>query len=646
MIDMHPRHIALSIALALPLHLPCPAQADSALTLVDVHETGRDQPASAASALSDPYLSQTSNRVIVRYRSGARSAASGRITRTIDTLGESSGIDAKFVRMTSDGSTLLRFNEPRTLGELHALAKEIESDPDVLYAEPDVILHPFAVPTDPRYNEQWHYFEAQGGINLPAAWDVASGEGVIVGVIDSGIRYHDDLAGQIVGGYDFISEPFESADGDGWDPDPTDPGNWADEGQCGYGSRANPSNWHGTHVAGTVAAGTDNGIGTAGVAWNARILAVRVLGKCGGSMMDIADAMRWAAGLPVEGVKDNPNPAKVLNLSLGGRGPCSRYLAEAIDAVRSEGGTVVAAAGNEAEEAMHFQPANCPGVITVAATRRDGGQAHYSNYGAGVDVAAPGGETFDPDTWEETTIDGVLSTVNSGRTTPGTDDHYSHFQGTSMAAPHVTGVAALLLSANPELTPDRIRDILVSTARPFPTEAGRPCDRERCGAGIIDAAAAVARADSGDLIHLPRAEDTFENTSDVEIADADYTGATSVIEVNRAGDTGTIQVTLDIRHPNASQLYAVLVSPDGEHVVLEGFTAQGTDIRKTYRIDATGIPPEGAWTLKVVDGMPGNAGYIDGWKLRFLQSADAADSAANAGQSKMRHRESWGDPRV
>jgi serine protease len=244
-----------------------------------------------------------------------------------------------------------------------------------------------------------------------------------------------DLAEQILPGYDFITDSAMANDGDGRDSDPTDPGDWVQAGECGGGEPQQdiPSSWHGTHVAGTIAAKTNNDIGVSGVAWEAKLLPVRVLGKCGGYTSDIADGMRWAAGAAVTGVPDNPNPAKVLNLSLGALGECSQTYGEAIEAVRAQGASVVIAAGNSNQDASQYRPANCPGVITVAATKRDGGRAYYSNFGTTVDVAAPGGQTFDPVSNTPTTTDGVLSTLNAGQTTPGTDDYYGFYQGTSMA---------------------------------------------------------------------------------------------------------------------------------------------------------------------------------------------------------------------
>ena len=224
---------------------------------------------------------------------------------------------------------------------------------------------------------------------------------------------------------------------------------------------------------------------------------MRVLGKCGGTTSDIADGMRWSAGLPVPGVPANANPAKVLNLSLGGSGACSATYQNAINAIVAAGSTVVISAGNSNADASGFRPANCNGVITVAATNRNGYTAYYSNYGATVEISAPGGET------SPTSSNGVLSTLNTGTQGP-VADTYTYYQGTSMAAPHVAGVASLLYSRKPSLTPAQVLVDLQSTVTAFP--AGSTCNTSNCGSGIVNAGAAVAAVPTSVLdkkVYLP-----------------------------------------------------------------------------------------------------------------------------------------------
>ncbi|HWM19598.1 MAG TPA: S8 family serine peptidase, partial [Ilumatobacteraceae bacterium] len=289
-----------------------------------------------------------------------------------------------------------------------------------------------------------------------------------------------------------ISSPAAARDGGGRDSDPFDEGS-----ACG----GNPSSWHGLHVAGTIGAETGNGTGIAGVDQQARIQPVRVLGMCGGSATDVADAIRWAAGLSVPGAPPNATPAKVINLSLGGPGNCMAIEQDAINAAVAAGAVVVVAAGNESVDLDNspVSPANCANVITVAATSRFGDRAGYSNFGSTVEIAGPGGEQIsNPD-------ERILSTLNSGLVDPDLTAGgwvYRRYQGTSMAAPHVSGVISLMLAADPGLTGAEILQILRDTATAFPpspfdplyTCSNDPAALHHCGAGIVDAGAAVFAA--------------------------------------------------------------------------------------------------------------------------------------------------------
>ncbi|HEU4604035.1 MAG TPA: S8 family peptidase [Steroidobacteraceae bacterium] len=386
------------------------------------------------------------------------------------------------VRRMASGAEVVKLNHRLGKPELQDLIDSVKQDPSVEYVEEDRLMKRFMTPTDSRYNEQWHYFESTAGLDLPAAWDQSTGAGVTVAVLDTGYRPHADLVANIVGGYDFISDTFVSNDGDTRDADARDPGDWQTPNQCGDGDyNSYPSSWHGTHVAGTIAAVTNNSTGVAGVAFGARVVPARVLGRCGGYTSDIADAMIWASGGTVSGVPANPNVARVISLSLGGQGACDTTTQNAINSARSRGTVVVIAAGNENQNAANVSPANCSGVIVVAAVNRSGGRAYYSNYGSVVDVAAPGGDVRSSD------ANGVLSTLNTGTTTPGSDT-YAWYQGTSMATPHVSGVVALMLAKNGSLTPDDIESRLKGSTRAFPATCSQ------CGTGIVDALAAVNAA--------------------------------------------------------------------------------------------------------------------------------------------------------
>lgn len=434
----------------------------------------------------------------------AEAALDGRIQQ----LSQVTGTDLQYVRAMSGEAHVLKLPAALPVAEAEALAAEISAQPGVAYAEPDYMrqiisdtpIHvaaPLLTPNDPQYANQWHYkyvANTSEGLNLPPAWDITTGlSTTVVAVIDTGILNHTDLAGRTVPGYDFIADTFVANDGNGRDNNPADPGDWVDIGECGA-TQFDASSWHGTHVAGTIGAATNNGVGVSGVNWNAKILPVRVLGKCGGYTSDIVDGMRWAAGLSVSGVSANANPADVINMSLGGSGACSTTEQNAVNAIVAAGTAVVVAAGNSNANAGDFSPASCSGVITVASNDRYGDRAWYSNYGSTVEVTAPGGDT---------TIlsDGVLSTLDGGTTTPANNNSYAYYQGTSMAAPHVAGLASLVLGQNPGMTPSQLLTHLQATARPFPS--GSTCNTSNCGAGIVDAYNALNAAPLANKVYLP-----------------------------------------------------------------------------------------------------------------------------------------------
>jgi serine protease len=372
------------------------------------------------------------------------------------------------LRQTGVGSHVFQLSKEMSEEQMQALAAAVAaSDSAVEYAEPDRKMFPLLTPNDTSYSSQWDLYEDVGGIRAPAAWDRSTGSGVVVAVLDTGIRPHVDLSGQLVAGYDMIANVTTANDGNGRDSDASDPGDWS----TGSGCPASDSSWHGTHVAGTIGAKTNNAAGIAGIAFNSKVQSIRVLGRCGGYTSDIADGMIWASGGSVSGAPANATPAKVLNLSLGGSGACDSTSQAAINSARSRGSVVVVAAGNSNVNVSNATPANCAGVIAVASTTRQGGKSSFSNFGTLVDLAAPGS--------------GILSTLNAGKTTPGADN-YVAYSGTSMAAPHVAGVAALMFSVKSTATPDQIESALKSSARAFPATCSG------CGTGILDANAAIS----------------------------------------------------------------------------------------------------------------------------------------------------------
>lgn len=449
-------------------------------------------PAEVANLLERPAsVRVVPGEVIVKYKPG----------RTVMNRSTAESMNFSGVtRPTSGGEFIYRFSDAemsrRDVQDMQAVtistAQTINTWDDVEYAQPNYILEIQRTPDDPLYRLQWHYFDngtaagsSPGGVNLPSTWDVNTGDtAVVIAIIDTGILpNHPDIAGSanLLPGYDMISDAFTANDGDGRDPDPTDPGDATSAGECYPGSPPSPSSWHGTHVAGTTGVGkTDNAVGVAGINWHVTVQAVRVLGKCGGTIADINDAIRWAAGLSVPGIADNPTPARVINMSLGGFGSCSNSPAtqSAIDDAVAAGVTVVVAAGNSAQDAANFNPASCEGVITVAASDARGQLVtRYSNFGATVEIMAPGGDVQRDDNGDGNP-DGVLSMVEGG---------YAFYNGTSMAAPHVAGVAALLLAREPTLTPAEVSQRLQDGAI---ARTPSQCPRA-CGAGLLSAAVAT-----------------------------------------------------------------------------------------------------------------------------------------------------------
>ncbi|KAA9393081.1 hypothetical protein FCK90_13970, partial [Kocuria coralli] len=348
------------------------------------------------------------------------------------------------INSLDDGTDVLAFDEPLDAYEQTEVVAELEADPRVEYAEPDRLAVAAAATNDPLLGSQFNLL----GRNVPAAWSRGTGRGQVIAVVDTGIASHPDVNGKLVQGRDMVSNWANnfSIDGDGRDSDPTDPGDRPGTSGC-YAT------WHGTHVAGVAAASTNNGIGVAGVARDARIMPVRVLGSCTlGYESDIAAGIRWAAGAQVDG-STAPTRATVINMSLNLIGSCSTTMQGAIDFAYNRNIPVVVSAGNANRDASNYPPANCARTIVVGAADHLGNRAGYSNFGPGVDVLAPGGTASVP----------IISTMNTGSTTYGSPN-YAYKYGTSMAAPFVAGTVAMMREANPSLSVDQIERTLKSTS--------------------------------------------------------------------------------------------------------------------------------------------------------------------------------------
>ena len=437
-----------------------PASNDGAGTAAVAPAPNHGMAASSADPNADGYDS-----FIVTYKeTSANSTGKGR-ANAWGKAAKEAGVSVKELRETALGSHVISTGKKLTQDESAAFMADLRASGAVDAVEPNAIMTATALsPVDALYSQQWG-FTGVNGMRVPGAWDATTGAGVLVGVIDTGQTDHSDLNANTVPGYDFISSSTVSRDGGGRDANPRDEGDWFLAGECGQ-PQGSDSSWHGTHVAGTVAA-VANTQGVVGVAPNAKVQHARVLGKCGGSLADIADAIVWSAGGSVPGVPANPTPVDVINMSLGGSGTCGTTYQNAINAAVGRGVPVVVAAGNENRDASLARPANCQNTITVAASDANGNRSSFSNYGASVDVTAPGSA--------------IVSTIDTGTTTP-VGEGYAKYNGTSMATPHVAGTVALMLAKNSSLSPAQVESTLKTNARPLPGVCSGGC-----GAGLVDA---------------------------------------------------------------------------------------------------------------------------------------------------------------
>jgi serine protease len=403
----------------------------------------------------------------------------GMLLRFDEKAGPQETLRALGIRQTESNRYIHRAAEPniqRKADTLHII-KSLRRRADVRYAQPNYIRKALVIPNDPQYPRQWHY----PLINLPQSWDVTTGSNtVIVAVIDTGVLLnHPDLENRLTSdGYDFISDPARALDGDGIDPDPDDPGDGSPGG----------SSFHGTHVSGIIAAETDNDTGVTGVTWFTRIMPLRALGRGGGTDFDILQAVRYAAGLDNDSGTLPAQKADIINLSLGGSS-VSPAAQDIFTQVRGEGIIIIAAAGNSASNTPVY-PAAYEGVVSVSAVDIKKDLTGYSNFGTTIDLAAPGGDNS-ADINVDGFPDGVLSTCGND-TTGAIEFAYCFFQGTSMAAPHMAGVVALMKAIYPALTPDELDILLISGSI---TEDIGPIGRDdQFGYGLIDAFGALVEA--------------------------------------------------------------------------------------------------------------------------------------------------------
>lgn len=444
---------------------------------------------------------------------------------------------------------------PKTLygADVEALLKNLRADPAVAFADVDERRYAHAIPNDPLFlpsataSGQWYMQTPSSATatsdaaatDAVSAWDLSQGgsSGTVIADVDNGIRFdHPDLlragfGGRLLPGYDFVGQDVDASngaaqgsflvanDGDGWDPDPSDPGDWIDSTDLAnttvFPSKncsAGQSSWHGTRVMGVLGAQTNNNAGIAGMSWNPYLLPVRALGKCGGLDSDIIAGMMWSAGLTVTDdqgntIPDNPYPADIINLSLGGSGSCPTSYSSLVRQLAGMGVLVVASAGNESGPVDI--PANCPGVLAVAGLRNVGTKVGYSSLGPEVGIAAPAGNCVNT-LQGQPCLRSIDTTTNEGQTVPGTSsytDQTNSNLGTSFSAPIVSGIAALMRGVNGNLTPPQLIARIKASATPFPqppgiaqcvanstTECACTNTNTTCGAGMVNALSAVKAA--------------------------------------------------------------------------------------------------------------------------------------------------------
>jgi subtilisin family serine protease len=476
----------------------------------------------------------------------------------VTALSERTGQALTVKRVTEGNRALVLLPAGTTAASLAAVAVAAVAQPNLVSAERVAVLRHQWMPNDTMFAQQWALGAGAGGIAVASAWDAVPSGSVAVAVIDTGIRTHPELDFKRMSGYDMIADKVVANDDDGRDADASDAGDAADGRDCSASSEFMTA-WHGTHVAGIIAASSNNGVGMAGVAPNARIVPVRALGRCGGVDDDVADAVRWAAGASVAGVPANLNPAKVLNLSLGAVGPCSTTMQSAIDVAIGRGATVVVAAGNDSTYVSDFSPANCKGVIAVVAGNLLGDLSTYSNFGLGATLMAPGGDSGD--------LPGVVSTLNGGAALPGVPS-YATYSGSSMAAAHVSGVVALMLTRDPTLTSGQITNRLTSSVRPFAPGSDCAAARGACGAGLLDAAKAVSAVSLNralsDLNANPdrvRLVELLEATTGRYLLSADPVETAQLLQGRRGGSWARTGYTVDTFSFTASSSKLALPQP-------------------------------------------------------------------------------------
>ena len=487
------------------------------------------------------------------------------IQQTIDSSAASLETSGGVVRTTTSNDAIVQTSKKLDKQQAQEFMDRLASNPNVASVEPDYVNYPAVESTfvfnDPLYSKQWNLTNPTVGIGNTGNARLYRGLKTTVAVIDTGYTRHPELIHSLVPGYDFISNPVSGRDGNGRDADPTDEGDQAPFNLCGDMQDAQISTWHGTHVAGIIAARGQNRQGIAGVSDLAAIQPIRVLGRCGGQTSDIADAIMWAAGGHINGVPDNKHPAQIINLSLGGVRACPNAYQKAINFALSRGAIVVAAAGNAGIDASQFAPANCKGVIAVGNSTKNGTRASDSNYGKTVTVSAPGTD--------------ILSLGIDSINRPNGKYNYVYRSGTSMAAPHVSGILAQQFVNGANVSRQKVySSAFNAAANPI------KCDKGYCGRGIISSrkiAQYVGNLDAQGKMSFSRPRTIYTSrviTSAHRTALSDIDAQDTSVEVQGGQAPDSAEEPATMTNDNAEAINPDAVSADADSSEESGTQSQ------------------------------------------------------------------------
>lgn len=566
----------------------------------------------------------TTPRLVVKYKGAAPTIQVQEVSvQTVagaqKTVAQRARHALRNIHTMANGAVVYHLGAELTLAEARAAAARIAADPTVEYAEVDIRVKASSVITaDTFSNSQWPLKantganSAPGGADFVGAWRLSRGANVLVGVIDGGGLAHPDMVGQTVPGYDFISQDaanvFTTAgDGDGRDSDETDIGDYCT-------STSSDSTWHGLKVASQIVALTGNNYGIAGAAYQAKVMHLRAIGRCGGFLSDVADALSWGVGVHIAGIPDNTRPIQVANFSLGGSAgtSCPSFMQAAIDSAISRKVPVIVAAGNDGTGAVSV-PANCSGVIVVGAHTKSADLANYSNHSTSLTLTAAGGGGC---AYQTVTCQNepTVAASNAGTTTAGASRESDYFAGTSAAVPQVSAAVALMRALNMDLTPTEIKAALMASARKHAADSYCARNAGQCGAGMLDANAAVSSITFAPVLSVSPSYSTNSIVSNQSVT------LTAMVSQNMGSSYQWAQTggpTVVLTGSNTSKVTFVTPTP-GTTLILKvtSLTATGGTLTAEFTVVVNNPPSLNTKTFSITAGTAANmaltASDIDG----------------------------------